>query len=556
MATDDFTRVNEDYFVSPVKRIGVSGGTAPFFALKLSEKGMEYFGSKHDGAISEGYFIGKDLSRAEDELEFYERAITVAKGGDDDDDGGLSKLLEFTFEYAGIVTLPEMVDDSPVSRQLIVLRNLFDSKQKLRLLDFKIGEKTAAANWRGKSRLRAFKQSFVDGMTNSTREGFRLEGFDGKPEVITSMDPLLDLKLKKSKESTSTTAQKAMRMALQKMSGGQVLMYYLDLHEVPSNKSQIQFKCTKEDGYETDPYTDSEVTEIVLRQTLCELVKLYATCRSTTVPQKWLGSSVALGYDGNYFPSRSDENEEKIREGVIVNIFDWGRSELLTKIAYDKLSIDEKKDRALYWGYYVNGLKHLSYNAADRYYDQFSNSHDWKEVTVRVLDYDSNSADDFIGEVTIPLLNQTTRYSEEFVLRNMGKSMLRDGSAGGKRGSIKIDISWWEAPKTCSHLRGSWRVKIDSASKLKAMDITTSDPYCLIIAKSSSYEFEQMTSVKIQTLNPVWEETFELPVVSSSSKLLESLRAQGLDVDPQKLTQLFGTEIKGDPREAWGDLFK
>jgi len=560
VATDNFTRVDEEYFENPVERIGVSGGTAPFFVLKLTEKGIEHFGaSNDDGMISASYFIGKDLSRAVDELEFYERAITVSKSNESDDtvnDGGLGKLLDCTFEYAGIVTLQEMVKGSAVDRELLVLKNLYDSKSKLRLLDFKIGEKTAAANWRGKSRFRAFKQGFVDGMTNSTREGFRLEGFDGQPQVITSMDPLLDLKINKSGKSLDGTGKKAMRLALQKMSGSVVLMYYLDLHEVTCDAQSKKVSGETRPVETAHVYSESEVAEIVLLETVCKLVKLMSTCKNVTASQKWIGSSIALGYDAGFCNQRSDENEEKLRSGVIVNIFDWGRSELLLKDAYNKLSIDERADRDQYWGYYVNGVNHLSFDAADRYYDQFSNSKGWDEITVRVLDYDSNSADDFIGEVTIPLLNETTSYSEEFVLRNKGKALLRDGTAGGKRGSLKLDISWWEAPETSSNLRGSWRVTVDRASNLKAMDITASDPYCLIIAKSKSFEFEQMSSVKIHTLNPVWEETFEIPVVSSSSKLLDSLEAAGLDVNSKKLKQLFGTESKANLREEWAKLFK
>eukprot|EP00434_Breviolum_minutum_P029748 symbB.v1.2.026299.t1/scaffold2616.1/size74813/3 len=46
------------------------------------------------------------------------------------------------------------------------------------------------------------------------------------------------------------------------------------------------------------------------------------------VPQKWIGSSVALGFDIGQMPKRGEE--EKFRQKIIVSIFDWGRSELNT----------------------------------------------------------------------------------------------------------------------------------------------------------------------------------------------------------------------------------
>jgi len=606
MATEEVTRVEQAYFENPVKRIGVSGGTAPFFALKLTKEGINKFGTEHacnnDATISETYFIGKDLSRSVDEAQFYERTLGILKCNEDEsakDDGGLGKLLEKTFEYLGVVTLEEIVDGSPVEREMLVLKNLYDSLSKLRLLDFKMGDRTADSNWRGKSRARAYKQRVLDGFTNSTKEGFRLEGFDGKPQAIISMDPLLDLRfsLVKSPGKNSGKEKKAARFALQRLTGSEALMHYLDLHEVSaSEESSLACDDTKpfddsiavndsaeifdkqlsietsiitkseslklKDGSEesdfikkADVYTTSEVAEIVLHETVRQLIQLSATCHNTTVPQKWLGSSVALGYDAEYFPVRSNSSEQKIRSNVIVSIFDWGKSELLTKEAFDKLSAAEKDDREKFWDYYMHGVDNLSFDAVTKYYNQFSNSHGWDDITVRVMDYDSSNDDDFMGEVNLTLPKDlTTTWSEEFPLRNKGKPFIRGRSKGGQRGSIKLDISWWDAPKISSRIRGSWRITVSQASNLKALDVISSDPYCLITARSGSFEYTQMTSVKMKTLNPIWRETLELPVVSNGSELLDSLHASGLPVDSKKLTALFHKKGKVSCTD-WAQLF-
>ena len=103
--------------------------------------------------------------------------------------------------------------------------------------------------------------------------------------------------------------------------------------------------------------------------------------------------------------------------------------------------------------------------------------------------------------------------------------MVRDGSAGEKRGLVILAISWWEAPKN-----------------LGKIGVVSSDPYCLVIASSedSTFKFEQMTPVITQNCNPVWNQTLELPVVSNGSVLLNTLQSAGLEVDSQKLKKLFG----------------
>jgi len=335
-------------------------------------------------------------------------------------------------------------------------------------------------------------------------------------------------------------------------------MHYLDLHDVPADENE----SLKDDIEETDcarkadVYTKSEVAEIVLHETVSQLVQLSATCHASKVPQKWLGSSVALGYDAGSFPPRSNSAEQSVRSNVIVNIFDWGRSELLTKEAFDQLSTAEQSDRKKFWDYYISGIDELSRNAAKRYDNQFSNSDGWDEITVRVMDYDAGNNDDFMGEVTLPLpkIPLETTWSEEYPLRGKGKPWIRGRPKNGRsRGSIKLDISWLDAPKENSRIKGSWHITIDQASNLQVKDIISSDPYCLVIARSKSFEFEQMTSVKVKSLDPVWGETFELPVASRPSVLLDSLRASGnmMSLESEKFKGILNDEDDA----AWSALF-
>merc|ERR1719401_3244332 len=98
------------------------------------------------------------------------------------------------------------------------------------MLDIKIGENTAAPNWQGKSRFAALRQAVIDGFTNSQSEGFRLEGFDGQPPALKSLDPLLDLR----GHSGESLRKKAHRVMLQRMIATEMFMHFLDMHQEPS----------------------------------------------------------------------------------------------------------------------------------------------------------------------------------------------------------------------------------------------------------------------------------------------------------------------------------
>ena len=115
--------------------------------------------------------------------------------------------------------------------------------------------------------------------------------------------------------------KKSRRLMYQNMSGCQSFVFMMDLrNNNPSNKQQI-----------IDYFTPEEVAELVLHEMVKRLSLLAVTCCKVTIPQKWVGSSVALGFDCGYFPRRDDNDKIKsklnaealIRSKVIVNIFDW-----------------------------------------------------------------------------------------------------------------------------------------------------------------------------------------------------------------------------------------
>mmetsp|Transcript_28086 Transcript_28086/g.93282 ORF Transcript_28086/g.93282 Transcript_28086/m.93282 type:complete len:904 (+) Transcript_28086:58-2769(+) len=463
-------------FQLPVRRLGVSGGTAPFFGLQLSEPLAEGRSLEH--------YIGKDLSHARDEVSFYEQARSLLQGPAHAR-RGLQPLLSFLLDYAGVASCPvEGAHPNEAPNDLLVMRNMRDGCKKLRMLDIKIGEKTASAGWQGKSRMAALKQDCLDVLTNSKGEGFRLEGFDGPPPVLRSMDPLLDLlKLHAPKEDVK---KKAFRFMLQRMPAAEVFMHLVDVHQEPRDMSEEDLETLR---------APTEAAELVLHEICSRLAKLALACRQCPAPQKWVGSSVALGFEAGGLPGRKVP-EAQVREQVRVNLFDWGRSELNTPESHAELEESEQQDRFTFWRYYVGGIDRLAWEASRCYRHRFGSANGWLKADIVVYDFDSMTDSDFIGQVSL-----TLRPTEETTaqLTDQEGWQVRGGWRG-EPASLTYRIEWRNFPEG-SRLRGAWRVTLRRAQHLPGLDHflgrSTSDPFAVItaISQDGRFRFRQQTCV-------------------------------------------------------------
>lgn len=522
----DLTRVAPSFFEGPVQRLGVSGGTAPFFSLTLR--------NPEDGQ-SKGHFLGKDLTHATDEVNFYEEALEEKKSAI------LGPLLAFTFEYAGVFTAT--VEGSKEQKELLVMRNLRDGCKSLRMLDVKIGQKTAQSGWQGKSRYAAMRQALLDGLTNSSCEGYRLEGFDSPPPALTSMDPLLDVG-----ELGKRAKKKMMRLMYQQMTGAEMFMHFTDVHQVPAFPGKDRL---------SELLCPTEVLEIALREIVLRLVLLILVCRNMTVPEKWIGSSVGLGYDDGFLPPRDADAENSVREKVKVNIFDWGKSELNTMSEYRDLAEHEQKDRSVFWGYYVGGVDRLAYEAARAYWNRFGNSDGWESVMVTSWDFDSQSSNDFMGTVTLPLAPTPQTTTNFFT--SQGK---RVSGTTGVRGSSSVTYSmeFVELPAG-SALKGVWRINIIKCNALPRRDKMqgkfTSDPYVEVVAVSADgqFRYRQVTSVIVGTLDPEFGETLDIPIAARPGLMQEVLDMASPNFSSEPLSGLLPPEDEGKTAKDEAEAF-
>ncbi|CAK9013721.1 unnamed protein product [Durusdinium trenchii] len=457
----DLTYVDTEKFVTPVQRLGVSGGTAPFFSLQLTKPEGKRFGD---------YWIGKDLSRATDEVQFYEKVKSLSKHSSRE----VQALYNFMFEYDGILKTTEKDVEDPGPLELLVLQNMRHGRKSLRLLDIKVGEKTAAANWKGKSRLAALRQALIDEHTNSQAEGFRLEGFDGQTPVLLSMDPLLDIGGEEG--HSKSTQKKARRLMLQRLPAADMLTHFLDLH-----------------SYDPQKHPSSELAEVVLDE---------------------IFGLISAHQDGEGF---SPEQEADLRKSVLVKIFDWGRSELNTLEEHSTRSAEEQQDRLDFWRLYVGGIQRLAWEAARAYRHRFGNSDSWAKVQLVVYDFDSMTDSDFMGQVFVDLA-ETPETTAPLLTADGAPVVGKEGEA-----TITYSISWRRF-HAASRLQGAWSVRIIRAEKLPVCDTSvwplsgSSDPFVKVFAFSTEESYRC-----VQRSFEVWEETFDLPIGKPEHANLEAI---------------------------------
>ena len=239
-------------------------------------------------------------------------------------------------------------------KDLLIMLNLFDGKKKLRLLDIKIGKYTASANWRGKSAMAARRQSVVDAKTNSAKEGYRMEGFDGPPRELVSFNPTEESILMKRLFSS----RKSKRFQYQSMSAKRFLSWFLDCREAAAS---VNFNYGMH-------VSNAEFGEAILRRITVKMASLCKRLNEVPCPQKWLGSSIAFSFDAGELPRRGTDLAAK---EPTVHIFDWGRSELLSKESFDNLSDADKQDRTRYWNFYCDGVCRLFYESMRAYFHRF-----------------------------------------------------------------------------------------------------------------------------------------------------------------------------------------
>lgn len=302
-----YTEADPELFEMPLQPVGVSGGTAAFFFVKYKPGKEQTHLVNGKPAGSRDFWIGKDFARAQDEVEFYEAALAFQSDPEWD-------MLKWMTPYGGIVRAPCVTikdeKSTEAERDILLLRNARDQYSSPRLLDIKVGEVTAVAGWQGKGAFMAWTQKWLDGLTNSAGQGFRLEGFDNPPP---SMQSVLD---HATIEGKVISDHKLHRFLMQRQPAKEFLKFFVDLHD--TTESTYTKDCADAKPQPAQPPLESnlsnlETEELVLLQCIEELAGLVAACRKAPIPQQWIGSSVMLTYDAHRRPVRVLAHFTRIR---------------------------------------------------------------------------------------------------------------------------------------------------------------------------------------------------------------------------------------------------
>jgi len=343
--------------VTPCEPIAVSGGTAAFYGVRFKP-------GKGDGRPAD-WFIGKDFGRAADEFDFYQKMTAAATS-----ERCWFDFVKIAVECPGVVNLECNVpdkkkkgDDTPATlhgstlalpaeeshhKDLLLLENMHCGFKKMRLIDLKLGEETAVAGWKGKSRVRAQVNSLVDSQTNSAVEGFRLEGIDNPPK---SLDQYLTLNskwlLSQSAVAAVLSDKRARRFCMQRLRGSEVILHWLNMQADEQEGHGPRRQRADSELSSKDQCTKEQHVHAALWQTIEQVGRTMETVLAIPVPQMWIGSSIG---------AMVEVGEVSMNPMVKVKVFDWGRSEMNLATEYLRLTAAEKKERISHWRMYLRSL--------------------------------------------------------------------------------------------------------------------------------------------------------------------------------------------------------
>ena len=143
-----------------------------------------------------------------------------------------------------------------------------------------------------------------------------------------------------------------------------------------------------------------------------------------------------------------------------------------------------------------------------------------KQVIITVCNLYSGIEEYYLGQLIIPL-KPTILTSSPILARNSDTEVK----------SVQYSIAWVPCHRNISRLKGSWNIHILKAnihrktSTLRKMVNTAPNLYCVVTAVNSDIEtssFDQVSCIQTNTYNPIWNETFTIPIALDSNKIKEA----------------------------------
>lgn len=321
-STDGFRlKINRESLLLPCKPAQTAGGTTSFYTLKF-QKGLE-------PSPDSQQYVGKDLGddASQHEAVFYYKLRTVKEQG-----GYWAAFADVTLDCAGLAHLDCLVPPENLrkTRPLLLLEDFHSGFRQCRMMDVKLGSETGIANWKGKSTVGAWGLARVDHRTNSSVEGFRLEGMEFPPKVLAEY---VHVGVQQSQNRGIFSPKRWSRFIYQRLCGQDMLDYFFNCSEL---------------GPDSEIHSHGAIWSAVKAVDRVVMLSI-----GIPVPQQWVGSSIGLCMEvGRLEPTPKVE----------VKLFDWARAELTTATAFMQLAPNEKQQRVKFWAQYVRALCHLQWH--------------------------------------------------------------------------------------------------------------------------------------------------------------------------------------------------
>eukprot|EP00928_Gymnodinium_smaydae_P096153 TRINITY_DN8436_c0_g1_i1.p1 TRINITY_DN8436_c0_g1~~TRINITY_DN8436_c0_g1_i1.p1 ORF type:complete len:794 (-),score=113.95 TRINITY_DN8436_c0_g1_i1:213-2291(-) len=313
--------------------------SAPLFRVRMLDDTKDLQGDR---------CVGKDLAHARHEADFYRRLTHLCEHGSPEEQRCWAGLMPLMLRYMGVASLrcvDPYIGDKVVTRDLLVLENFSYGFGNLRLLDIKLGAQTAVAGWKGKGRLNALRNGCIDRLTNSAREGFRVEGFEAPPNRL-QRDIARFVSFQKGRKRNKYVKEQVLaKFGLQRLCAAEFLAAWLDTSGLGR-------------------WAEAGVHDAVW--SACDqLGHLLEGVAKIPAPQQWIGSSLALGWEAGPGASSSSQevtsDAEAARRPALVKVFDWGRSEPSSLQDHARLRPLERRERVRHWRHYAQAVARLQW---------------------------------------------------------------------------------------------------------------------------------------------------------------------------------------------------
>jgi len=188
-----------------------------------------------------------------------------------------------------------------------------------------------------------------------------------------------------------------------------------------------------------------------------------------------------------------------------VHIFDFGRSELNSPEKHAALHEAQKKDRADFWSNWRMAVDHLLWEAARMYMNRYVYA-DFHAIHVDLYDYDSTTACDYLGGVTLKLGEVIAGDTEQWqtlrlsLLKASGKPVI---GKNGKEAQVVLEIQRKAYPEQ-SCFACALMVRVVSACNLAAKDWrvfanSSSDPFFLVTASRYAAQAIDLKAAEVLT---------------------------------------------------------